>query len=81
MLHEEEFAFGGLGLTIEQLRALRAIGFLVPELDGLGNWASPLVAALVATARRYRLDQGTQSTSTADRHHHVDSSRSSGHGE
>ena len=51
----EDFAFGGLGLTLSQLRTLRACGFTVRELNEEGNWVSPLVEALVNTARMHRL--------------------------
>ena len=57
MLEIDQFSFGGLGLTLDQLRMLRAEGYSVPELDRDGNWVSQLVETIVATARYYRICQ------------------------
>ena len=50
------FTFGGLGLTLDQLRHLRALGFRVDELDSTDNWVSPLVESLVHTAQLARVN-------------------------
>ena len=52
---QENFSFGGYGLSLEQLQALQSLGYGVPELGEDGQWASPLIESLVVTARRHRL--------------------------
>ena len=72
MLEIDHFSFGGLGLTIDQLRMLRAEGYSVPELDRDGNWVSQLVQTIVATARYYRICQGIAAMDAALTDHSSD---------